>query len=264
MAGSRFFVCGWVPRLAAGLVLVVVCTGVLAVAGSARAVPITDPNSLTSIFQALDFGIFDSAYSPDDVLDSAIMSSQPSQQADAAASEFLGLLFDGVVIDDDFTPFTPNPVGSIANLITIQFTVPVLGFTTTLHSGTTDGGQGNDPVGVSFRATFEGGATETIQFPVDANDPNQRFGPPFNALGKFVGIVSPDPDLFITMIEVFQSPLGSPEDIVAPGAFPSLGTSFPRIGGPNTTVAIVPEPGTLVLLGVALAGLGLIRPRRRR
>jgi hypothetical protein len=235
--------------VAAGLVPALLCVGiVLAGAGSARAAAILDPNNFLGAPTALNFMEFNSL-----AAGTSLSSSDANNPPQVFADD--DVLFNGVVVEAS-TPFFSRHVGASSNKIMIQFQVPVFYFGIDVQSDTPDPNQPS--VGLTFKAFFESGATETHQFPI-TNDPplpntNQN-GPPFSfGTTQFVGFIGTGGDL-IDKIEFFQSPVGSPETLLA-----TSGTSFPRVGN-TAEIQVIPEPSTLALLGLALAGLAGFRRR---
>jgi len=254
VAGSRSFVWGWVNRaLAAGLVPALLCAGiVLGGAGIAWAGAILDPNQAPAGADSLSFLEFNSV-SPGNLLSTSNPTDPDQQFADE------GIVFTGVVVPPSNTPYISNHIGGVENKIVIQFQVPVFFFGTSIQSGVPPQGEPN--VGLTFRAFFENGGSETHQFPLD-NDPplpdTSVNGPPFSfGVAQFVGFFENSPTDRIEMIEFFQSPIGDPGTLITEGFF-----AYPRIGN-QTLVQVVPEPATLVLLGLALGGLAALRRRSR-
>ena len=260
MAGSRSFVCGWVNRaLAAGLVPALLCAGiVLGGAGIAGAGAILDPNDFPGSPTVLNFSDFnDSSLTPPGTALNVSDGNTPPQMFANDPINSKVVLFTGVVVG--VSPgFTSKHIGADSNKITIQFQVPVFFFGTNVASDVVDSSQPN--VGLTFKAFFESGATETHQFPI-TNDPplpdTSHNGPPFSfGTTQFMGFIGTGGDL-IDKIELFQSPVGSPQTLLS-----TTGSTFPRVGN-TALIQVVPEPATLVLLGLALGGLAALRRRSR-
>jgi len=253
VAGSRSFVWGWVNRaLAAGLVPALLCAGiVLGGAGIAWAGAILDPNQAPAGADSLSFFEFNSV-SPGTVLST----SNPTDPNQQFADE--GIVFSGVVVNAS-TPYVSNHIGGLTNTVVIQFQVPVFFFATSVQSGVPDPNQAD--IGLTFRAHFEQGGVETHQFPLngDPDLPDTSVnGPPFSfGPTQFVGFFENSPTDRIEMIEFFQSPIGDPGTLLSN----SLPT-FPRVGN-QTLIQVVPEPTTLMLLGLAFGGLAALRRRSR-
>jgi hypothetical protein len=208
-----------------------------------------DPNQAPSTASSLSFFDFNSVSTG-----TLLSASDPNDPNQKFAGD--GILFSGVVVGAS-TPYVSKHVGGLTNTVVIQFQVPVFFFATNVQSGVLDPNQPD--IGLTFRAHFEQGGVETHQFPLtgDPTLPDTSVsGPPFSfGTTQFVGFFENSPTDRIEMIEFFQSPIGDPGTLLAN----SLPT-FPRIGN-QTLVQIVPEPGTVVLLALALGGLAALRRR---
>jgi hypothetical protein len=228
------------------------CAGiVLGGAGVAGATAILDPNQAPAGASSLSFLEFNSV-ATGTVLSTGDPNSPNQQFSDD------GIVFSGVVVGAS-TPYFSKHIGGVNNTVVIQFPVPVFFFATSVQSGVPDPNQPD--IGLTFRAHFENGGVETHQFPLD-NDPTlpntSVNGPPFSfGTTQFVGFFENSPTDRIEMIEFFQSPIGDSGTLLSNNL-----PTFPRIGN-QTLVQVVPEPATLVLLGLAFGGLAALRRRTR-
>jgi hypothetical protein len=235
-----------------GLVPALLCAGImLAGAGPSRAAAILDPNDFLGAPTVLNFLEFNSV-----VTGTTLSTSDANNPPQVFADD--NVLFNGFVAPASI-PFLSKHVGAINNKTMIQFQVPVFFFGTNVVSDVADPNGPN--VGLTFKAFFESGATETHQFPI-TNDPplpdTSHLGPPF-AFGtsQFVGFIGTGGDL-IDRIEFFQSPVGSPEVLLA-----TTNSAFPRVGN-TALIQVVPEPNTTLLLALGFAGLAFVARSRMR
>jgi hypothetical protein len=235
----------------------------LLLAGPAGAGAIFDPADLPAGAVDLDFASgFSSVPSGTDLN----LNSDVGQGFEDQGIRFFATVYSPVAGQ----PFADKHVGGRTDEIRIEFNTPARGFGLDVKSGVP--AQGN--TGLTFRATYTSGATETFQFPCpDPSDstcnpsaPSELLGPPFNSQSAFAGFVW-DFNGPITMVEIFHSAIGAPNSkqiIAGASTFPRVGdVTLPSSLVRGLVVALVPEPNTALLLGIGLAAVAGLGRRRQ-